>query len=73
MGRSKFAVGDELTLADLTLVAHLGLVIKTPAFNKSKFSKLSSHYDRVSSLLPYYEETNKGLLERITGLYNAAK
>ncbi|EEC10833.1 glutathione S-transferase, putative, partial [Ixodes scapularis] len=28
MGSSKFAVGDELTLADLTLVAHLGLVIK---------------------------------------------
>uniref|UniRef100_A0A0K8RG03 Putative glutathione s-transferase n=1 Tax=Ixodes ricinus TaxID=34613 RepID=A0A0K8RG03_IXORI len=74
MGSSKFAVGDELTLADLTLVAHLGFMIKTPAFNdEDKFPKLWSFYDRVTSGLPYYEETNKELLEGISGLFKAAK
>uniref|UniRef100_A0A090XAK5 Putative glutathione s-transferase n=1 Tax=Ixodes ricinus TaxID=34613 RepID=A0A090XAK5_IXORI len=54
MGSSKFAVGDELTLADLTLVAHLGFMYKERlAFltNEDKVYRKTVVFLTIASLL----------------------
>ncbi|KAG0426983.1 hypothetical protein HPB47_025940 [Ixodes persulcatus] len=71
VGDGKFAVGDALTLADLTLVAHLSYSIMMPVFDREKFSKLVSYHERVSAQLPYFAETEtitKGLEQKWSAL-----
>ncbi|CAN8015296.1 unnamed protein product [Ixodes persulcatus] len=71
VGDGKFAVGDALTLADLTLVAHLSYSIMMPVFDRKKFSKLVSYHERVSAQLPYFAETEtitKGLEQKWSAL-----
>ncbi|EEC12950.1 glutathione S-transferase, putative [Ixodes scapularis] len=57
VGDGRFAVGDALTLADLTLVAHLSYSIMMPVFDRKKFSKLVSYYECVSAQMPHFAET----------------
>ncbi|XP_040066744.2 glutathione S-transferase 1-like [Ixodes scapularis] len=65
IGDGQFATGDQLTLADLSLVAHLSFTIKLPVFDSSKFSKLVSYYGRVSAQLPYFAETNEKYIDAL--------
>ncbi|XP_077558033.1 glutathione S-transferase 1-1-like [Haemaphysalis longicornis] len=56
VGEGKFAVGDKLSLADIALVAYLAIPIEVGVVDSGKFPKLHSYYQRVKSLLPYFEE-----------------
>ncbi|KAK8783718.1 hypothetical protein V5799_009919 [Amblyomma americanum] len=67
-----YAVGDCLTLADLSLLAHLSLCLELPVLRSNKFPDLQVYYDRVKSEVPYFDEINQHgiemLNERIKGL-----
>ncbi|KAH7960418.1 hypothetical protein HPB49_019301 [Dermacentor silvarum] len=56
VGDSKFAVGDKLTAADLCLIGHVTVGLECPCVDRVKYPKLSAYYERVKSVLPYYEE-----------------
>ncbi|XP_077507690.1 glutathione S-transferase 1-1-like [Amblyomma americanum] len=56
VGDGKFAIGDKLTLADLSLVSNLAIALETTFVDSAKFPKLASYYERVKSELPYFEE-----------------
>ncbi|EEC09122.1 glutathione S-transferase, putative, partial [Ixodes scapularis] len=67
LGDGKYVVGDKLTVADLSLVAHLTLPL-LGLFDASKFPKLASYYERLKAELPYFEEINRPgivLLEKL--------
>ncbi|XP_077532773.1 glutathione S-transferase 1-like [Haemaphysalis longicornis] len=49
-----FAVGETLTLADIRLVSVMMCFIPLPVVDKTKFSKLASYYERISSQLPCF-------------------
>ncbi|KAM7312417.1 glutathione S-transferase 1 [Ixodes scapularis] len=72
VGDGQFAVGDALTLADLTLVAHLSFTIMLPVFDRKKFSKLVSYYERVTAKLPHFAET-KTITEGLAQKWPALK
>lgn len=54
-----YAVGDTLTLADLSLVAHLTMCYELQAVRSEKFPKLEAYYDRIKTQLPYFEDVNR--------------
>uniref|UniRef100_G3MM07 Uncharacterized protein n=1 Tax=Amblyomma maculatum TaxID=34609 RepID=G3MM07_AMBMU len=57
VGDRKFAVGDHLTLADIRLISLLACIVPlADIFDRSKYPKVASYYDRVSGQLPYFEE-----------------
>ncbi|XP_077507689.1 glutathione S-transferase 1-like [Amblyomma americanum] len=56
VGDDKFAIGDKLTLADLSLVSNLAIALENTFVDSTKFPKLASYYERVKSELPYFEE-----------------
>ncbi|XP_077535020.1 glutathione S-transferase 1-like [Haemaphysalis longicornis] len=54
---STFAVGEEVTLADIRLISLLACVVPLPdLFDPSKYPKVAAYYKRVSAKLPYFEE-----------------
>ncbi|XP_077551291.1 glutathione S-transferase 4-like [Haemaphysalis longicornis] len=67
-----YAVGDMLTLADLSLAAHLTLCLELPVLRVDKFPRLKAYYERIKAELPYFDEINKPgidlLNERLKGL-----
>ncbi|KAL1448542.1 hypothetical protein MTO96_028217 [Rhipicephalus appendiculatus] len=65
LGEGKYVLGDQLSLADLSLVAHLTLVFEVPFLNGDKYPKLKAYYNRLKAELPYFEEVNR---QGITGL-----
>ncbi|CAN8015392.1 unnamed protein product, partial [Ixodes persulcatus] len=68
LGDGKYVVGDKLTVADLSLVAHLTLPIEV-THRGTKFPKLASYYERLKAELPYFEEINRPgivLLEKLS-------
>uniref|UniRef100_A0A1E1X7K5 Putative glutathione s-transferase n=1 Tax=Amblyomma aureolatum TaxID=187763 RepID=A0A1E1X7K5_9ACAR len=73
IGKSgSYAVGDCLTLADLSLLAHLTLCLELPILRSQKFPSLQAYYERHKLELPYFEEINQHginmLNERLKGL-----
>uniref|UniRef100_A0A023GFS3 Putative glutathione s-transferase n=1 Tax=Amblyomma triste TaxID=251400 RepID=A0A023GFS3_AMBTT len=56
LGDGNFAVGDTLTIADLSLVSHLTLALEIDSVNTAKFLKLHSYYQRMKSELPCFEK-----------------
>lgn len=69
IGIEQFATGGDLTLADLSLIAHMNNFIKLPFFDKSKHGKLVSYYERVSSAIPCFQEMCGPLLHRFETLW----
>ncbi|CAN7938046.1 unnamed protein product [Ixodes hexagonus] len=69
LGDAKYVAGDTLSVADLSLVAHLTLPVELLGlFDVSKFPKLASYYERLKAELPYFEEINRPgilLLEKV--------
>ncbi|XP_075539613.1 glutathione S-transferase 4-like [Dermacentor variabilis] len=67
-----YAVGDSLTLADLTLLAHLTLCQELPVLRRDRFPRLRAFYTSVKTTLPYFDEINNQgidlLNERLEGL-----
>lgn len=58
-----YAVGDGLTLADFSLVAHLTLCFEFPVVQVDKFPRLKAYYERIKAELPYFDEINKQSLD----------
>ncbi|XP_075744208.1 uncharacterized protein LOC142802999 [Rhipicephalus microplus] len=65
LGEGNYVLGDKLSLADLSLVAHLTLVFEVPFLNGDKYPKLKAYYNRLKAELAYFEEVNR---PGITGL-----
>lgn len=73
IGDGKFAVGDKLTLADLSLISYLILVLEPPVTEVEKFPKLLSYYQRVKAELPYFDEINAPGIAAITKIWSILK
>ncbi|KAK8789144.1 hypothetical protein V5799_021081 [Amblyomma americanum] len=56
IGDGKFALGDDLTLADLCLISNLAIALENNSVDTAKFPKLASYYERVKPELAYFEE-----------------
>ncbi|XP_049519582.1 glutathione S-transferase 1 isoform X2 [Dermacentor silvarum] len=56
VGDGKYAIGDKLTLADLTIVSHLAMILEIDCVDRSKYPKLVSYYKSLKAQLPYFEE-----------------
>ncbi|KAL1426025.1 hypothetical protein MTO96_003494 [Rhipicephalus appendiculatus] len=67
-----YAVGNCLTLADLTLLAHLTLCLELPVLRRDRFPRLQEYYASIKAELPYFNEINQQgidiLKERLKGL-----
>ncbi|XP_037565047.2 glutathione S-transferase 4 [Dermacentor silvarum] len=59
IGDRKFAVKDKFTLADICLFSAMVGVFEMRFFNKAKFQKLSSYYERVLPEIAGYDEIFK--------------
>ncbi|XP_037514398.1 glutathione S-transferase 1 [Rhipicephalus sanguineus] len=59
LGDGNYVLGDKLSLADLSLVAHLTIVLEVPFLNAEKYPKLKAYYNRLKAQLPYFEEVNR--------------
>ncbi|XP_077534968.1 glutathione S-transferase 1-like [Haemaphysalis longicornis] len=59
IGDGKFVLGDKLSLADLSVAAHLTLILEAPYLDAGKYPKLKSYYERVKAELPYFDEINE--------------
>uniref|UniRef100_A0A2R5LH22 Putative glutathione s-transferase ixodes scapularis glutathione s-transferase n=1 Tax=Ornithodoros turicata TaxID=34597 RepID=A0A2R5LH22_9ACAR len=71
-GDGKYAVGNSLSLADISLVAHLTLPFELKFAGPEKFPRLVSYYNTIKEELPGFEEINRpgfeGLTRRIAQL-----
>nr|XP_050024352.1 glutathione S-transferase 4-like [Dermacentor andersoni] len=56
IGDGPFAAGDELTLADLCIIANLAVAFTNGFIDLAKFPALLDYYGRVSEALPYFSE-----------------
>uniref|UniRef100_A0A1E1X6S2 Putative glutathione s-transferase n=1 Tax=Amblyomma aureolatum TaxID=187763 RepID=A0A1E1X6S2_9ACAR len=65
LGDGKFAVGDTLTIADLSLVSHLTLALEIDCVEAAKFLKLFSYYERVKSELPCFEKVFRPVINHV--------
>lgn len=63
IGDGKYAIGDNLTLADLSLMAHMATPLEVADFNPAKYPKLAAYYERLGTELPYFEEINRTGIE----------
>lgn len=70
IGGEKFAVGDSLTLADLSLIAHTNMFIKLPVLDRKKFAKLVAYYENVTSGLPYLQDICGPLMDILVQKWN---
>ncbi|XP_077534967.1 glutathione S-transferase 1-like [Haemaphysalis longicornis] len=68
IGDGKFVLGDKLSLADLSVVAHLTLALEAPFLDAGKYPKLKSYYERVKAQLPYFNEINEPGIEALAKL-----
>jgi len=66
LANQKYAAGDELTLADLSIMASLTM---PEGFNYdlSEFKNITEYQNRLMKELPYYEEINKEGMEQFKG------
>ncbi|XP_077508693.1 glutathione S-transferase 1-like [Amblyomma americanum] len=69
LGDGKFAVGDTLTIADLSLVSHLTLALEIDVVDEAKFSKLFSYYERVKSDISCFEKVFKPVTSHIKQIW----
>ncbi|KAK8780790.1 hypothetical protein V5799_017866 [Amblyomma americanum] len=73
LGDGNYVLGDKLSLADLSLVAHLTLVLELPLLEAQKYPKLKSYYDRLKAGLPYFEEINEPGISALKSLSTQMK
>ncbi|XP_077511404.1 glutathione S-transferase 1-like [Amblyomma americanum] len=73
LGDGNYVLGDKLSLADLSLVAHLTLVLELPLLEAQKYPKLKSYYDRLKAELPYFEEINEPGISALKSLATQMK
>ncbi|KAM7312308.1 glutathione S-transferase 1 [Ixodes scapularis] len=73
VGDGNYALGDKLTLADLSLMAHLSLLAEIPVFDSGKFPKVAAYYERLKAELPYYEEINRPGISALVNLWPVLK
>ncbi|KAL1422006.1 hypothetical protein MTO96_022538 [Rhipicephalus appendiculatus] len=59
IGDGKFAVGDQFTLADLCLFSCMVGILEMGFFDKNKFPKLWSYYERTQPLITGFDEIYK--------------
>ncbi|KAH7957616.1 glutathione S-transferase 4 [Rhipicephalus sanguineus] len=62
IGDKKFAVGDQLTLADLCLFSSMVGIFEMRFVDKAKFPKLRDYYERVLPDISGYDEIYKPVL-----------
>ncbi|XP_037565981.1 glutathione S-transferase 1-1-like [Dermacentor silvarum] len=73
IGDGKFAVGDNFTLADISLTARLIVPLESKFVDPSKFPKLASYYDRVKHEQPYFDEIYKPAIINFKKMFNNLK
>ncbi|XP_077511397.1 glutathione S-transferase 1-like [Amblyomma americanum] len=73
IGDTKFAVGNEVTLADLSLIGHLIIALENHSIQKAKFPKLTAYYQRLKSALPYFEEIHGPAIEFVKEVWAKLK
>ncbi|XP_065304947.1 glutathione S-transferase 1-like [Dermacentor albipictus] len=56
VGEGPFATGDNLTLADLCIIANLTVAFTSGFVDIAKFPTLVNYYGRVAEVLPYFSE-----------------
>ncbi|KAH6931967.1 hypothetical protein HPB50_001857 [Hyalomma asiaticum] len=71
LGEGNYVLGDKLSLADLSLVAHLTLVMEMPFLDADKYPKLKAYYNRLKAELPYFEEVNRQGISGLRSLTSA--
>lgn len=64
IGEGPFVLGDKLTLADLSIVCHLTLILEAPYLNADDYPKLKSYYERVKAQLPCFKEITQAGINR---------
>ncbi|XP_075533628.1 glutathione S-transferase 1-like [Dermacentor variabilis] len=56
VGKGPFATGDNLTLADLCIIANLNVAFTNGFVDIAKFPTMVGYYGRVAEVLPYFPE-----------------
>ncbi|KAH7960161.1 hypothetical protein HPB49_017466 [Dermacentor silvarum] len=59
----KYALGNNLTLADLAILSQLTLPLEISSIYHSKYPKLASYCGRIKSQLPYFEEMYRAVID----------
>nr|XP_050029228.1 glutathione S-transferase 4-like [Dermacentor andersoni] len=73
IGDDKFAAGDKVTLADFCLFSGIIGVLEMRFFNKAKFQKLSSYYERVLPEITGFDEIYKPAITHFQERYGGLK
>lgn len=63
IGSGLYALGDTISLADLSIFAHINMYIPIPAFNIAKHPKLVSYQQRIADGLPHSKEIYEPFLQ----------
>jgi len=66
LANQKYAAGNELTLADLSMLASLTM-IEGFSYDMSEYKNITEWANRAKSELPYYDEINKEAMEMFKG------
>lgn len=70
--KHKFVAGDDLTLADISLLASLSFA-EAADYDLSSFSKICDWQSSLKSSLPHYNEVNEKAVERFTWYLRSKK
>lgn len=71
IGEGPFVKGDKMTLADISIVCHLTLILEAPYLKGEEYPKLKSYYERVKAQLPCFKEiTHAGISRFINNTCN---
>ena len=68
IGDNKYVTGDELTIADLSVLASTTVLENTDYKDLADVPNLKAWFDRIRKELPYYEEVNGGVREIVKEL-----
>ncbi|KAH8039315.1 hypothetical protein HPB51_005561 [Rhipicephalus microplus] len=67
LGDSKFLFGDDVTLADISILATL-TVTECADYDLSRFPIILDYYERLKTSLPYYNEINDLGIQQMRGI-----
>ena len=63
IGANKYVTGNELTIADLSVLASTTILEINDYKDLTDYPNLKAWFDRIRKELPYYEEVNGGIKE----------
>ncbi|KAH7956743.1 hypothetical protein HPB52_012359 [Rhipicephalus sanguineus] len=66
LGENKFLSGDDVTLADISILASLTCA----DYDLGRFPVILDYYERLKSSLPYYNEINDLGIQQMRGIRN---